>query len=206
VRWFEAEPTYIYHVVNAWEEEGAVVMDACRTLDPLAARAAGDGPLARMLAVLKQEARLSRWRFDLHSGGVREETLDDRNAEFPSIDARRVGRPTRCAYLARIARAEPTLLFDALIKYDTASGGSDTWECGPGRFASEAPFAPRAGAVDEDDGFLVSIVCDAASGRSEVAVLDARDLARGPVARVLLPQRVPVGFHACFVRGDQLPS
>jgi carotenoid cleavage dioxygenase len=56
----------------------------------------------------------------------------------------------------------------------------------------------------EDDGYLVSFVQDEVEGRSEVVVLDAADLAAGPVARVLLPGRVPIGFHACWVRDDQL--
>ena len=43
---------------------------------------------------------------------------------------------------------------------------------------------------------------DANTGASEVVVLDARQLSAGPLARVQLPQRVPVGFHACWVDGD----
>lgn len=35
-------------------------------------------------------------------------------------------------------------------------------------------------------------------------ILDASDLTAGPVGRVLLPQRVPVGFHATWVRAEQL--
>ena len=34
VRWFEAKPCYIYHVVNAWEEGDEIVMDACRVKNP----------------------------------------------------------------------------------------------------------------------------------------------------------------------------
>jgi carotenoid cleavage dioxygenase len=43
---------------------------------------------------------------------------------------------------------------------------------------------------------------DSGSGQSEVVILDARDIAAGPIARVQIPQRVPVGFHAnWFARG-----
>ena len=34
---------------------------------------------------------------------------------------------------------------------------------------------------------------------SDLVVLDASDVARGPVASVALPQRVPFGFHATWV-------
>ena len=77
---------------------------------------------------------------------------------------------------------------------------------GPGRYGSESPFAPsdaaRAGLPEhEDAGYLLSFVHDENTSRSEVLVLNARDVAAGPVARVLLPRRVPLGFHACWVPG-----
>ena len=205
VRWFEAEPTYIYHVINAWEEGEEIVMDACRVLDPLPRGRPGDGPLARMLAVLKIEARLCRWRFDLRTGTTREERLDDRNAEFPSIDRRRLGRRSRHAYLMRIAAEEPTLLFDGIVKHDTATGRTQELAFGPGRFGHEAPFAPRVGARDEDDGYLLPFVNDARTDTAELWILDARDLAAGPRARLRLPHRIPTGFHTCWVPADQLP-
>lgn len=45
-----------------------------------------------------------------------------------------------------------------------------------------------------------------AEGRVEINVFDASDVAAGPLARVLLPVRVPSGFHATWVRADQLQS
>jgi carotenoid cleavage dioxygenase len=206
VRWFEAEPTYIYHVVNAWEDGDEVVMDACRVVDPGARPRTDGGPLARMLATLRLEARLHRYRFDLRTGDTREEDLDDQNTEFPSIDARRMGTRTRYAYIPHIAPDKPTLLFDALVKYDTASGKTETHAFGPGRYCSESPFAPRVGGQAEDDGFVVCFVHDEGGGDSEAHVLDARDFSGGPLAIVSLPRRVPVGFHACWVDGTQLPG
>lgn len=98
----------------------------------------------------------------------------------------------------------PTLGFDGLIRYDNQAGTSDTWRFGAGRWGSEAPFAPRDGSIGEGDGYLVTFVTDEADGRSEVQIFDAAALADGPVGRVLLPARVPLGFHACWVRSDQL--
>ena len=67
-------------------------------------------------------------------------------------------------------------------------------------------IAPRDGAVEEDDGYVVGFVWNGLANRSEVWVTDARDIAKGPVARVILPQRVPHGFHSCWVREDQLSA
>jgi carotenoid cleavage dioxygenase len=203
VRWFEADPCYVYHSVNAWEEGEEVVLDLCRVTKP-APRGDAVGSLAKMLSYLRLDAHLYRYRFNLRTGATAESYLDDDNTEFPTMDTRRLGRPTRYAYNMRIS-AEPTLLFDGIVKYDTTTGATDRHWFGERRWGAEAPFAPRPGGTAEDDGWLVSFVHDEIAGRSEVVILDASDLAAGPVARVLLPARVPIGFHATWVRGDQLP-
>jgi carotenoid cleavage dioxygenase-like enzyme len=203
IRWFEADPCYVYHSVNAWEDGDEVVLDLCRVTKP-APRPGAVGPLAKMLSYLRLDAHLYRYRFNMRTGAMTEGYLDDDNTEFPTMNLGRLGQPTRFAYTMRIS-PEPTLLFDGIVKYDTVSGAQDRHWFGPGRWGSEAPFAARPGATAEDDGYLVSFVHDENDDRSEVVVLDAGDLAAGPVARVLLPARVPLGFHAAWVRGDQLP-
>jgi carotenoid cleavage dioxygenase-like enzyme len=203
IRWFEAEPCYVYHSINAWEDGDDVVLDLCRVNKP-EPRTDAVGPLAKMLSYLRLDAHLYRYRFNMRTGAMSEGALDDDNTEFPTMNLAMLGRPTRFAYAMHIS-PEPTLLFDGIVKYDTASGAEDRHWFGPGRWGSEAPFAARPGAVAEDDGYVVSFVHDQNEDRSEVVVLDAADLAAGPVARVVLPARVPLGFHAAWVRGDQLP-
>ena len=60
-------------------------------------------------------------------------------------------------------------------------------------------FAPRPGAIAEDDGWLVTFVYDENSNSSELVVVNAQDVTAEPVARVIIPQRVPYGFHGTWV-------
>ena len=103
-----------------------------------------------------------------------------------------LGRYSRYAYNPQVAR-EPTLLFDACIKYDL-EGPSQTHTYGPGHVGGETVFVPRPGATDQDDGWVMAFITDRREDRSELRILDARDLS--VTARVQLPRRVPVGFHA----------
>ncbi|MEM9490532.1 MAG: carotenoid oxygenase family protein, partial [Myxococcota bacterium] len=81
VRWFEAEPCYIYHTVNAWEDGDEVVMVACRCDDPRPEPDyQRDGTWARMMANLRLRARLYEWRFNLVTGQTRERDRQDRRA------------------------------------------------------------------------------------------------------------------------------
>ena len=204
IRWFEAAPCFIYHSVNAWETGDEIVLDVCRVKQP-EPRSDLDGPLAQMLSYLRLDAHMHRYRFDLRSGRTTEETIDDDNSEFPSINLGMVGERTRYAYNMHIS-PEKTLLFDGVMKYDVESGRATTHWFGDGRSGSEAPFAPRPGASAEDDGFLLSYVYDERDGRSEVEVLDATDLAAGPLCSIRLPVRVPLGFHATWIPGERLPG
>ena len=49
----------------------------------------------------------------------------------------------------------------------------------------------------------VSYVYDERDGRSDVEVLDARDVTAGPLCPIKLPVRVPLGFHATWVPGRE---
>jgi carotenoid cleavage dioxygenase-like enzyme len=204
VRWFEAEPCFIYHSVNAWQQNGEIVLDVCRVTKP-EPRPDAEGALAQMLSYLRLDAQLHRYRLDLRTGRTREESLDDDNSEFPSVNLGTVGRRSRYAYNMHIS-PEKTLLFDGLMKYDLADGGSETYWFGDGRWGSEAPFAPRPGAKAEDDGYLLSYVYDERDARSDVEILDAQDVTAGPLCTIRLPVRVPLGFHATWVPGERLPG
>ena len=69
------------------------------------------------------------------------------------------------------------------------------WSAGPHGHVGEGVFAADPDGTAEDDGWVLVVVTDATTDASDLVVLDARDVAAGPVARVHLPQRVPFGFH-----------
>ncbi|MEN9506427.1 MAG: hypothetical protein RI958_2353, partial [Actinomycetota bacterium] len=57
---------------------------------------------------------------------------------------------------------------------------------------------PDPDGTSEDDGWLLSFVTDRTTERSELVILDARDVTAEPVARVQMAARVPLGFHAAW--------
>ncbi|MEV0541811.1 carotenoid oxygenase family protein [Nocardia salmonicida] len=202
VRWFEVKPCYIYHVVNAWEAGEEIIMDVCRVKNPQH-QTTFASPLSNMLAYMRLDAQLYRYRFNLRTGATIETELDNANIEFPSVDSRVMGRPHRYSYSMSLGN-EPTLLFDGLVRFDSQTGAKEEHKFGAGRWGSEAPFAARDGSTGETDGYLVCFVNDEAEDKGEINIFDAEDVAAGPIARVLLPRRVPSGFHATWVRADQL--
>jgi len=204
IRWFDFEPGYVLHMVNAWEEGDWIIMDGCRQPDPRVRRNPEEGDLASMLAYLRIRSHLHRWEMNLRTGETRERPLDDLNVEFCLPDTLRYGEKTRYSYHQYLPEDMVTVEFRALVKYDHESGARTRYDYPEGWLGSEAPFAPRVGATLEDDGFVVSIMTHERELRSECWIFDAQAIEEGPRARVPLPSRVPSGFHAKWVPGTHL--
>ena len=206
IRWFEAEPTYVLHWTNAYEEGDEIVLDGYFQEHPEPANHPAAPPgYERMMAYLDQEllgARLHRWRFNMKTGETREQRLDDRTLEFGVINQEYGGRPYRYVYSA--IPKPGWFLFDGLCKHDVDSGRSWSMSFGEERYGSEAGFAPRIDAQGEDDGYLVSFVTDLIEDRSECVIVDATDIESGPVARIILPGRISSGTHATWAQGDDI--
>lgn len=202
LRWFETSPCYMYHTVNAWEEGDEIVLVGCRIENPMPGAIENPRNLPR-LDILQMEPYFHEWRLDLVTGAVRERQLDDTLTEFPRMDNRVLGRASRYSYHPRVAHGQ-TLRFDAVVKYDLATGHSAVHEYGGGRVGGETAFAPRVGSVSEDDGYVLTFVTDEHDGASELCVLDAQRVEAGPVARVLFPHRVPIGYHTWWIAADDL--
>lgn len=181
VRWFEIDPCYVFHTVNAYEEGDTVVVDVVRHDRMFATDLTGPNEGA---------ATLTRFVLDLTSGKVREDRFDERSQEFPRIDERLTGRRHRFGYSIGLAGPVPG---DAVVKHDLVAGTTQARVLGSGRQASEFCFVPTPGGAAEDDGVLMGYVLDKARGVSDLRVLDAQTLE--DVAAVHLPGRVPAGFH-----------
>jgi carotenoid cleavage dioxygenase len=213
IRWFEAAPTYVLHWLNAYEEGDEIILDGYFQEDPTPRppKAAPTG-YEHMMAFLDEysfKPKLHRWRFNLRDGTTREERLDERIVEFGMFNQRFAGRKYRYAYST--VTLPGWFLFNGFVKSDLWTGASTEYHLPEGRYASEAPFAPRIGSTEEDDGYLVSFVTDETTGTSECILLDARRIEDGPICRIALPHKLCSGTHSCwadrrFIRDRALPS
>ena len=130
------------------------------------------------------------------AGSVSETPLAAGFAEFPRIDDRLTGLPNRFGYAAR-SNALPTDEHTppAILKYDLEKGTEEEWNAPDGCVPGEAVFVPDSETAGEDEGWLLFYAYDENRDTSDLIILNAQEPAKGPVARVTLPQRVPFGFH-----------
>jgi len=139
---------------------------------------------------------LHRWHIDPDAGTVTTTQLDDRPGDFPRINDAVAGRSNRYGYvgwLRDVAGGDAN--FGGVTAWDLEKDESVTWQCAAVESCGEPSFAADPNGSAENDGWLVTYTTDLAHDRSYLDVLDARDVATGPVARVRMPRRVPFGFH-----------
>ncbi len=185
VVWYEIDPCYVFHPLNAYENGDKIVIDVCRMDDTM--KPGSSAP-----------PMLYRWVIDQASGRVTETQLDDRVVDFPRVADAVVGLKHQYGYCAAFAGSAP--YGEGLIKYDLEAGTSEYRHLDGGQ-ASEAVFVKDPAASDEDGGFVLSYVYQPEIDQSEVLILNAQDMLGEAVARIQIPARVPAGFHGNWI-GD----
>jgi beta,beta-carotene 9',10'-dioxygenase len=193
-----ADAFFSFHHVNAYEEEGGeivvdlVAFDDAGVIDNLYIDRLRAGRVAT-------PSQLRRYRITPGNGRAEGEVLLDHTIELPRIDYSRVNaRKHRIVYASGV-RDEQRDWFNEVVKFEVESGDLSTWHedgCYPG----EPVFVGRPGRTSEDDGSILSVVFDSATGRSFLLVLDAATLHEQ--ARAEVPHHVPFSFHGQFMRAS----
>ncbi|MHB1709883.1 MAG: carotenoid oxygenase family protein [Acidimicrobiales bacterium] len=191
IRWITIDPVYVFHVLNAYDDGDAIVMDVVRYDS-----AFDSSPRA---AMPPHRPVLARWTIDPARNRVTEDRVDDVWVEYPRIDDAVVGLRHRYGYCTLLGPQpdadEPT----GLIKYDRRRDGATRYDPGPNRAPGEPIFVRAEDGRGEDEGWVLSVVYDATRDASDLVILDATSFAGPPVATVHLPARVPFGFHGSWV-------
>jgi carotenoid cleavage dioxygenase len=191
VRWFDVDPCYVFHPMNAYDDGDTVVLDVVRHETMFKHSTIGPND--------QQVPTLDRWTVDLHAGKVREERLDDRGQEFPRVNETLAMSRHRYGYAVESVNTEDAFTTARILKHDLHAATTDAHDFGPGHMPGEFVFVPRADSRAEDDGWLMGYVYDATIDKSDLVVLDALDVAGAAVATVHLPRRVPFGFHGSWI-------
>lgn len=204
--WFETRSFTAGHYLNAFEEDGVVIVDASVT-DTVLPDAKVDASDFFPFPLIDAPSPFSgpqlwRLRIDPAAGRVRHERIGDFGAEFVRPNERVMGQRHRYGYMAGIHDPdERTKGFNSLVKHDYRTGTSQFQH-----LTGEVPMSPgepifvaRPDATAEDDGWVLSVWFDPRRNGSELVIQAAQDFDAPPLARVKLDHRVPPGFHGNWI-------
>lgn len=194
IRWFRGPAASAGHMMNAFREGSKIHLDVCLY----------EGNCFPFFPTPKGETTapvppfLTRLTFDLEDkeGRIEKRRLLNVSCEMPRTDDRYQGHPYRHGYIICNRAADGS---SATGHVDVQTGTLDAWSPGPGDFVQEAQFVPRAPDSPEGDGWLLVLVSRVSKMRSDLVILDARNVAAGPVATLKLPVRVRSTFHGTWV-------
>jgi carotenoid cleavage dioxygenase len=205
VRWFKGpKDGFQGHTLNSYEEGNKLFVDMPVTSGNVFyffPQADGFVPSPETLS-----SQLMRWTFDLNSASDQVEPipLTEFPCEFPRCDERFTGRRYRHGFVLAF---NPSLPFDAslaerpfqffnqLAHIDVETGISDAWFPGDAQCFQEPIFVPRSEGAPEGDGYVIALLNHLHGDNTELVVLDSKNMANGPLARIKIPFRMRMSLH-----------
>ncbi|XP_059639103.1 carotenoid 9,10(9',10')-cleavage dioxygenase 1-like, partial [Cornus florida] len=228
VQWFEVEPSSVFHILNCYEDGDEVVVWACRArgsiipgpdfgLNKFEWFSRGFKPVS---SVGENDdgllfSRCYEWRLNILSGEVKEKNLTGTEIamDFPMINENFVGAKNKYGYTQLVdscaSSASGMAKYGGLAKLYLGKH-LGTRQCenfvkvqhhkfGKNIFCSGSAFVPKRGGSEEDDGWIICFVYNEDNGASQVYIIDTKNFTSEPVAKIMLPCRVPYGFHGAFI-------
>ena len=215
IRWYTCPKVAMQtHTFNAWEEQTAA--GTTLHLDQFITES---GWLSQFPDLHDPDAKEKppfgeRWSFDLDSDSpeFRIRRLINQIGEMPAIDPRYAMKRARHFWFGTNNPAIGPMLpwgpkgppFTCVGHFDEAADKLNFWYAGPDSAPEEPHFVPRSPDAPEGDGWILTMVGRRAENRTDLVILDALHLDRGPVAVVKFPYRVHEGFHGIWVGAKAL--
>jgi carotenoid cleavage dioxygenase-like enzyme len=217
LRWYKGpEGVSCYHMMNAFEDEdGRIQFDQCLSdcnAFPFIQQASGLNVPPSAL-----NGRLARWTIDLADGvDSIVETVIGPPGDFPVIPARRQGRRYDHGWMLTmnpqmqgppVAGGPVGVMFNMLMRLDLAGGAPQALALPPAHCFNEPVHVPASAPGHE--GWLLTLVCQQLGPedfRQMLWVLDAGNVAAGPVAKVHIPRRMRPQVHGWWVGAADLAA
>jgi carotenoid cleavage dioxygenase-like enzyme len=213
IRWYTCPFTGMQtHSFNAWEEGSVLHVDHFFT----ASGWLSQFPDIRGVAMKEAPPHAERWSFDLASESstfsVRQ--IFDQIGEMPMIDQRFLMSRARQFYFGTHNPELGPLLewgpkgppFTCIGHFDEARHAMKFWYAGADSSPEEPLFVPRAADAPEGEGWLLMMVGRRRENRTDLVILDAAHIDRGPVATVKMPCRLHEGFHGTWVSAAEVDA
>lgn len=217
VRWFQTDPSYAFHVINAFERGDDIIIDLMNAPEfpmwwprPEQLKKLRSGEMTRDDFV----AQLCRWTLnpDKPDAGIAWEVLHPWEAEMPRMDDRFAMQDYRYAVYGvddpnhPIAHglAEMGVNHNAIGWWDHKTRTLQSWYTGEDSSVGEPVFTPRTPDADEGDGYILAVVQRLKARTSELVILDSRNVTAGPVATIFAPHRLKCGIHNLWI--DRIPN
>lgn len=183
---------FTLHHVNAIEKDGQIIIDLIAYKDPDVIKAFNMKNLTSARTKVPA-GHLKRYTLDIKANKVNAHLLSPHHTvELPQINPAKLMHDYRYVYATA---SNENGVAQQLIKFDLNSKRHLIWSC-KGCYPTEPIFVVRPGAIEEDDGVVLSVVLDAATQQSFLLILDGKSFKE--LSRAYTPHHVPFTVHSKF--------
>lgn len=193
---------FSFHHANAYEtQDGRIIIDTVALNEGMDFSASLDSDHTYFHSD-KGRGTLTRLEVTPRTGKIKQETMLSRACEFPSVAGNVQGRRHKYVYAGASRSPGPStwgplqVVMKATLCSETGKAEELVYEVGRDCWAGEPIFVPRPGQSAEDDGWVLVMVFDSSRMKSQLHILDARDLKC--VTIISLPFFVPSGLHGSW--------
>ena len=193
---------YGLHIINCFEKDGRLIVDLLEL----------DEPVYREYQVLPDvfstitPARPVRFVIDAATHALLDRIEMDYTLtpDFPAVEPTLFGHEYDDFWMLGMSQAATPgrKFFDELVHARWSAGASDFYRLPKGEyFGGEPAFVSPDGVapgVSSPEGAVIVQHFAPATGTCEFWLFDARDVRKGPIARLPLQHSTPPGFHACY--------
>lgn len=217
--WLRADNAFHGHVAGCYENaDGHIIFDlTVADGNVFFFFPPDDAPPASLEKRNKLSSPTVRWLFDPAAPShtrVAPHAVFPINGEFSRIDDRRVTKPYNHFWQAQVDGARPYDfakcgppaggLFNVVGHFTWDERVEDTFWAGPAATFQEPTFIPKRGSEVEGEGYLIALQNHLDVLRNDIVILDALDVAKGPVAVIHLPFKLKLGLHGNWVDAREI--
>jgi all-trans-8'-apo-beta-carotenal 15,15'-oxygenase len=194
--------------VNAYEEGETVILDAIRSDGSKKASNAKPSlwPWASTAEDYANNAsKKSLWRYtvDTKTGLVSKKLLTDIQCFFGVVNPKLSAQKHRYIYMAMGSLGKGLAPPQGIACFDCETKSMDTWMPKEYEFCGEPMFAAKDNPSNDDDGYILSVLFNGKTEQSELVIIQATNIAAGPVARIPLGVGLPHGLHGCWTSAKE---
>ena len=156
-------------------------------------------PYRDQFSATQAPPKLRKVTIDLHNEKCSTQEVSEWGIDFPIIHPAGDGRGATHVYGTAASPKGTFQPFDTFCRIHLQTGKEDTWksDCG---YLGEGYFVPTADTEQEGHIILMAYRDDG----TDLLILDADDIASGPILRAPLPDVFPYGFHGYFHHAHEL--
>lgn len=188
-RVFELPAFSFFHLADGWEEkDGTIRFDGCLEANPTFGQTAASA-LLRGEHIKAPTPMLTQ--IVLRPNGTAQMRSTRTAGEFPASDRRMAGQARR--FTTHVTGYRSTPFPHAIAMWDWAKGRDAKHDFGSHQLVEEFLFV--ANGAGERDGWLMGTTLNLKESKTELHIIDARNVADGPVATLRAGVALPISFH-----------